>query len=88
MHIKDCVSFESCVFVDIGVQECCFRIGNFSLKFDRRVMIVPYYYCSMICFILSLFYGPEREYVVYIAFPKERFQCALGFQSLIVTLFR
>ena len=36
----------------------------------------------MICFILSLFYGPEREYVVYIAFPKERFQCALGFQSL------
>ena len=40
MHIKDCVSFESCVFVDIGVQECCFRIGNFSLKFDRRVMIV------------------------------------------------
>ena len=36
----------------------------------------------MICFILSLFYGPEREYVVYIAFPKERFQCSLGFQSL------
>ena len=82
MHIKDCVSFESCVFVDIGVQECCFRIGNFSLKFDHRVMIVRLLLLFNDLFYFSLFYGPEREYVVYIAFPKERFQCALGFQSL------
>ena len=40
MHIKDCVFFESCAFVDIGVQECRFRIGNFSRKFDRRMIIV------------------------------------------------
>ena len=40
MHIKDCVSFESCAFVDIAVQESCFRIGNFSRNFDRRMMIV------------------------------------------------
>ena len=40
MHIKDCVSFESCTFVDIGVQESCFRIGNCSRNFDRRMMIV------------------------------------------------
>ena len=42
-HIKDCVSFESFrpfPFVDVGVQECCFLIGNFRRKFDRRVMIV------------------------------------------------
>ena len=82
MHIKDCVSFESCVFVDIGVQECCFRIGNFSLKFDHRVMIVRLLLLFNDLFYFSLFYGPEREYVVYIAFPKERIQCALGFQSL------
>ena len=41
-HIKDCVSFESCAFVDVGVQECCLLIGNFSA-------------CSMNCSILSLF---------------------------------
>ena len=40
-HIKDCVSFKSFTFVDVGVQECCFLyIGNFSRKLDRRVMIV------------------------------------------------
>ena len=39
-HIKDCVSFESCAFVDVGVQECCFLIGNFRRTFDRRMMIV------------------------------------------------
>ena len=50
-HIKDYVSFESSPFVDVGVQECRFLIGNFSRKFDRRVMIA----CSMKCSILSLF---------------------------------
>ena len=39
-HIKDCVSFESCAFVDAGDQECCLLIGNFSRKFDRRMLIV------------------------------------------------
>ena len=39
-HIKDCVSFESCAFVDADDQECCLLIGNFSRKFDRRMMIV------------------------------------------------
>ena len=39
-HIKDCISFEYCTFVYVGVQECCFLIGNFSRKFDRRMMIV------------------------------------------------
>ena len=39
-HIKDCISFESFPFADVGVQECCFLIRNFSCKFDRRVMIV------------------------------------------------
>ena len=30
-HIKDCVSCESFPFVGVGVQECCFLIGNFIL---------------------------------------------------------
>ena len=56
-HIKGCVSFESLPFVDVGVQECCFLIGNFSRKFDRRVMIV--------CLFNEMFYSvsvcsPER----------------------------
>ena len=70
-HIKDCVSFESFPFVDVGVQECCFLIGNFSRKFDRRVMIV--------CLFNEMFYSvsvcsPEREDVVYVTFPNERFK--------------
>ena len=64
-HIKDCVSFESFPFVDVGVQECCFLIGNFSRKFDRRVMIV--------CLFNEMFYSvsvcsPEQEDVVYVTF--------------------
>ena len=39
-YIKDWVSFETSAFVDLGVQEYCFRVGHFSRKFDRRVMIV------------------------------------------------
>ena len=31
MHIKDCISCKSFPFVDVGVQECCFLIGNFNL---------------------------------------------------------
>ena len=74
-HIKDCVSFESFPFVDVGVQECCFLIGNFSRKFDRRVMIV--------CLFNEMFYSvsvcsPEREDVVYVTFPNERFKKALA----------
>ena len=74
-HIKDCVSFESFPFVDVGVQECCFLIGNFSRKFDRRVMIV--------CLFNEMFYSvsvcsPEREDVVYVTFPNERFKNALA----------
>ena len=65
-----CVSFESFPFVDVGVQECCFLIGNFSRKFDRRVMIV--------CLFNEMFYSvsvcsPERKDVVYVTFPNERF---------------
>ena len=72
-NIKDCVSFESFPFVDVGVQECCFLIGNFSRKFDRRVMIV--------CLFNEMFYSvsvcsPEREDVVYVTFPNERFKKA------------
>ena len=51
MHIKECVPFESCSFVDIGVQESCFRIGNFSHKFDGRMMIV-----RLVSFFNDLFY--------------------------------
>ena len=74
-HIKDCISFESFTFVDVCVQECCFLIGNFSRKFDRRVMIV--------CLFNEMFYSvsvcsPEREDVVYVTFPNERFKKALA----------
>ena len=75
-HIKDsgedCVSFESCAFVDayVGVQECCFLIGNFNLKFDHRVMIVRL--LNELFYSVSV-YSPEREYVVYITFPNECF---------------
>ena len=73
-HIKDCVSFESFPFVDVGVQECCFLIEKFSRKFNRRVMIV--------CLFNEMFYSvsvcsPEREDVVYVTFPNERFKKAL-----------
>ena len=37
------------MFLDVGVQECCFLIGNFSRKFDRRVMIV--------CLFNEMFYS-------------------------------
>ena len=69
-HIKDCVSFESCAFVDVGVQECYLLIGNFSRKFDRRMMIVRLF--NELFYSVSV-YSSEREYVVYKTFPKERF---------------
>ena len=68
-HIKDCISFESCAFVDVGVQECCFLIGNFSRKFDRRMMIVRLF--NELFYSASV-YNPEREYVVYNTFPNKR----------------
>ena len=37
-HIKDCVSLESFAFLDVGVQECCFLIGNFSRKLDSQAL--------------------------------------------------
>ena len=46
-HFKDCVSFESLALVDVGVQECCFLIGNLSRKLDRRVMIVCLFNASL-----------------------------------------
>ena len=74
-QIKDCISFESFPFVDVGVQECCFLIENFSHKFDRRVMIVflfnEMFYSVSVC-------TPEREDVVYVTFPNERFKKALA----------
>ena len=50
-------------------------IGNFSRKLDRRVMIV--------CLFNEMFYSvsvcsPEREDVVYVTFPNERFKKALA----------
>ena len=74
-RIQDCVSFESFPFVDVGVQDCCFLIGNFSRKFDRRVVIV--------CLFNEMFYyvsvcSPEGEDVVYVTFPNERFKKALS----------
>ena len=74
-HIKNCFSFESFPSVDVGVQECCFFTGNFSRKFDRRVMIV--------CLFNEMFYSvsvcsPEREDVVDVTFPNERFKKALA----------
>ena len=83
-HIKDCVSFESFPFVDVDVQECCFLIGKFSRKFDRRVMIV--------CLFNEMFYSvsvcsPEREDVVYVTFPNERFKKGFGQGISVSTLF-
>ena len=81
-HIKDCVSFESFPFVDVGVQECCFLIGNFSRKFDSRMMIVCFFNelfysvsarAIMGLWLLVSVYSPEREYVVYKTFPNARF---------------
>ena len=69
-QIKGCVSFESCTFVDVGVQECCLLIGNFSRKFDRRMMIVRMF--NELFYSVSV-YSSEREYVVYKTFPNERF---------------
>ena len=71
-HIKDCVSFESCTFVYVGVQECCFLIGNFSRKFDRRMMIVRLF--NELFYSVSV-YSPEGEYVVY---KLKRFKFALA----------
>ena len=74
-HIKDCVSFQSFTFVDVGVQECCFLIGNFSRKLDRRVMIAclfnEMHYSVSVC-------SPEREDIVYVTFSNERFKKALA----------
>ena len=69
-HIKDCVSFESCAFVDVGVQECRLLIGNFSRKFDRRLVIVRMF--NELFYSVSV-YSSEREYVIYKTFPNERF---------------
>ena len=54
-----------------GIQECCFHFGNFSRKFNRGVKVV--------CLFNELFYfvsvdSPEREYIIYITFPNERFK--------------
>ena len=77
-HIKDCVSFESFAFVDVGVQERCFLIGNFSRKLDRRVMIV--------CLLNEMFYSvsvcsPERDDGVYVMFPNQVF---FGYLLLVI----
>ena len=69
-HFKDCVSFESCAFVDAGDQECCLLIGNFNRKFDRRMMIVSMF--NELLYSVSV-YSSERKYVVYKTFPNERF---------------
>ena len=81
-HIKDCVSFQSFPFADVGVQECCFLIRNFSCKFDRRVMIVCLFnemlYSVSVC-------SPEWD-VVYETFPNERFK-KLWLRISVSTLF-
>ena len=69
-QIKSCVSFESCTFVDVGVQECCLLIGNCSRKFDRWMMIVRMF--NELFYSVSV-YSSERGYVVYKTFPNERF---------------
>ena len=74
-HVKECVVLESYAFIDAGIQECCCHLGNFSRKFNRGVMVV--------CLFDELFYfvsvdSPEREYIIYITFPNERFKCALA----------
>ena len=69
-HIKDCVSFESCAFVDARDQECCLLIGNFRRKFDRRMMIGRMF--NELFYSVSV-YSSGREYVVYKTFPNERF---------------
>ena len=74
-YIKDCVSFESFAFIDVGVQECCFVIGNLSRKLDGRVMIVCLF-SEMFCYVSVC--SPEREDVVYVTFPNERFKKALA----------
>ena len=61
-HVKDCFVLESYAFIDAG-------------KFNRGVMVV--------CLFDELFYfvsvdSPEREYIIYITFPNERFKCALA----------
>ena len=61
MHIRDCVSFEYCSFEDVGVQECCFLVGTFSHKVDRRMVIDELFYSVSD-------YNPEPEYVFYIPF--------------------
>ena len=78
-HIKDrvesCESFESCAFVHVGVQECCFLIANFSRKFDRRMVIVHLF--NELFYSVPV-YSPEREYVFYKTFSNARFQFALA----------
>ena len=71
-HVKECVVLESYAFI----QECCFHFGNFSHKFNRGVMVV--------CLFNELFYfvsvdSPEREYIIYITFPNERFKSSSSF---------
>ena len=43
-HVKKCVFFEPFAFIDVGAQECYFCVRNFSLKFDRGVVI---FFCSL-----------------------------------------
>ena len=75
-HTKNWFCFESNAFVDDGVQESYFSIQNISLEFDCRVVFV----CSFneLCYFSSVCV-PEEEYVVYVAFPNERFDCALAY---------
>ena len=67
-HIKDCVSFESFPFVDVGVQECCFLIGNFSRKFDRRVNISNISYALGSRVGLSTPFYTARLFILYVYF--------------------
>ena len=67
-HSKDCVSFESFPFVDVGVQECCFLIGNFSRKFDRRVNISNISYALGSRVGLSTPFYTARLFILYVYF--------------------
>ena len=40
VHVKDSVFLKSFAFRDAGIQECCFRFGDFIRKFDCRVMFI------------------------------------------------
>ena len=77
MHIKDCV------FVDIGVQECCFRIGNFSLKFDCWVMIVRLLLLfNDLFYFVSVFMVPSENMLSTWRFQRSGFRALWDFSLL------